>query len=498
MPERMSTIKRDHEYLVDPSVLHGIVYGFDSSVASDQIVLAIDRLAETPTDPRSLDVLLKVYEYALFSWKHPKEVSDGNIFDESLRIYSHIDSLVVRNARTIAKHIVGDPESKAERTAISLFTNALRNSLEESQEYLEMMRVVERKWKHIQSGYEQGYGEHENLMFEFLDDKFSERMQLKAKKKIAETINEGTLEVDFHEIARHLIHGTRSQRGQCKDIILQFLEQRGSGMPIHRCYNNWLGIEPEETYDGRISREEVIQWNLAAVAQLHKFHPNSLKVLYHMYGITHFGRYPLNYLTDMVSDFARVNKQPYVLLIDAKTDWNGSFYTDKEEPVIQNLQKQLQDLGYALRIVEVPDILAGEETLRFVTEYFGKASGAIVRTHSNKTSLSFTRKNEQLPVAYTLTSRMLSHRYRYQDENGDWIHVDGYSRAVNFFRDNFHPNSHIVFRSCLANHIRNMTQAIEESGMHCIASNKQCSIEALQFTVEADELQIYALFNEIS
>lgn len=493
MPER--TFKPSAcDRLCDDRLQYQIMYGFDSVRGYEAVIGLIHEVGESLSDPRSIDALSKTYRYAIASWiSH-----NGETRGESLYLMSSIEEVVTQNAGKIARHITGEYTKPAEQHALGLLVNVVQHSIVHGEEYSRMISVLERKWSTIRLGYEAGYGSHEAMMYQFLDDTFSQKVQRKSKSAITEHLEKGYLEADFDMLAHTWVHGTETQVAHCTDLLTAFLAPRSKGIPIFsKGLARWIDIELEEE-DGDVSRRDIITKNLAVVAQLTHYHPDALQVLYHGFGISHFGRYPTEFLTEMFDDLIKGDSRPYVFLIDGMTDWNGSFYIDRETPFIQSMKHDLAQQGYALRIVEVSEVEQGMSTIHGLTGRFGKASGAIVRAHGNSTSISFTRKRDNSQTVYHLTSRMLSSRFRYITPDGTWSHINGKETGEAFLSHNFHAGSQFLFRGCRAAHITNLMGILAHS-YSVTASNSDCIIyQPIRFDKNEDgSLQMSADYLEL-
>lgn len=129
-----------------------------------------------------------------------------------------------------------------------------------------------------------------------------------------------------------------------------------------------------------------------------------IKKLYEDYGITHFGRYPLEILLDQANEEAG----PYGIWLGAYSDHNGAFDGDKSFRGIDEFNLECGELGYGLKIVEARDKLSVIRRLMYLDKKFGnknKISFVVVNGHGERTRVDLGKGSDGSMAVDDLSSK---------------------------------------------------------------------------------------------
>jgi hypothetical protein len=130
---------------------------------------------------------------------------------------------------------------------------------------------------------------------------------------------------------------------------------------------------------------------LSAIQTLEAHRRGAAAELYQQFGIRWFSRYPLPLLLEQYDNRNRTDK-PYGVFLTAVDDWNGAFFEKGRRDTLQTLFDQIQDKGYALRVIEAGNREEIEERLKNLDDKNGKKhkiSFLFLRAHGNVRHMSF-------------------------------------------------------------------------------------------------------------
>lgn len=130
-----------------------------------------------------------------------------------------------------------------------------------------------------------------------------------------------------------------------------------------------------------------VELNLSVMSELEHRRPGSVQLLYESYGISHFGRYPISILEDMVEYHGK--SVPYGVYLTTRYDHNGAFYQNGGQ--LEKFVEKLQP-GTHLRIVEAGSKLGILHKLMRLHKLYGnehKISYMLVGAHGSPDGLAF-------------------------------------------------------------------------------------------------------------
>jgi|GEM_PF-5573079 len=172
------------------------------------------------------------------------------------------------------------------------------------------------------------------------------------------------------------------------EVARSFLEQAGVDRKMSRdIVSSW-----RVTREGNHYPTEIVIANVLAIRALLKHDPDSVGKLYRLFGITHFGRYPVEVLMDQLSGLAD-KKNRFGVFISAYDDWNGAFYSDRQN--IGSLWRQLKKIGYRMRIIEARGRPSLARRLISLKQRYGrKMEFRVIMGHGSRSSVTLGRSGQ--------------------------------------------------------------------------------------------------------
>jgi len=155
-------------------------------------------------------------------------------------------------------------------------------------------------------------------------------------------------------------------------------------------------------------QKDLVQYNLGCIIDLESERPGAALALFKNFGLANFARYPLNFL---LNQYDNIDNQdlPYGVIMNARTDYNGSSYnvsifenhTFLNFDTLDNLQNDLQG-KYLLRAVEAGGRFSVIRDLINLDRRYGqnhKISFAMFRGHGDEESIGLGDWSEDKPSA---------------------------------------------------------------------------------------------------
>lgn len=231
-----------------------------------------------------------------------------------------------------------------------------------------------------------------------------------------------------------------------------------------------LGIHEKEAYEWTEdwakhlnTRALFVRENLRAVLELESKEPGITTFLSKKYGITAFGRYPVEMLIEQKAK-SENKDQPYGIILYPKDDWNGAFHEDIF--VFKFLREQMNDdpnlKDFLIRVYECgskKDIAKALIDLEKNYRGHHKISFAIIGGHGSKDSINFGGGDSVRTKLYSKDF----HRSRVQ-RTGDF----------------FEPEATVILVSCSTGQNEGIGQTLSEKmGMKVIAPNTPTNISRI-------------------
>jgi len=144
----------------------------------------------------------------------------------------------------------------------------------------------------------------------------------------------------------------------------------------------------------------IIIRNIDVIKALEEKNPGAVELLYKKFGITHFGRYPVDLLEEQIKQIEE-NTKPYGVMLSAYDDNNGAFYSDKQK--IADFYESLKRLGYGMRIIEARNKFTIARRLLELDRKYGnyqKISFLVINGHGDKDSIQFGRTQFEQPQKF--------------------------------------------------------------------------------------------------
>lgn len=191
-------------------------------------------------------------------------------------------------------------------------------------------------------------------------------------------------------VEMHMAYNIQGEEGKRRGFLF-----RGEGKEAMEWLEDALGkyqLPPKEILSSWLSHQEDVPQigeNIARISALEAKEPGIAKFLYQTFGIRNFERYPEEALLALSKEYENLEK-PYGVLINPTNDYNGAFSGQSWK--CQHLFDQLQEQGYALRIMEAEGKLELAKRLVRLDRHYGptnKISFAIIGGHGTEDSIQF-------------------------------------------------------------------------------------------------------------
>lgn len=193
--------------------------------------------------------------------------------------------------------------------------------------------------------------------------------------------------------------------------------------------------------------------NLKAIIKLEKEKPGITKYLQENFNIVHFGRYPEELLIAQYEEQKlQREKNPYVVIINPYSDWNGAF--GQNYSGWQKLYWQLKGKHLSLKVVEADDKKDIAELLLFLYKSFGRAIGGFIGGHGSKDSIDFGSTWGKYDAKHFLHTNDLT------------VSIKGLVK--NFFED----NSTLVLNSCSTGESGGIAEELSKIGLKVIGPDR--------------------------
>lgn len=264
----------------------------------------------------------------------------------------------------------------------------------------------------------------------------------------------------------------RSKNNNTKDILENY------GLDSKKLVKTWAHNSR------RKEKKSVVERNLENIKILESKHPGSSKQLFEEFGIENFGRYPPEVLLQQYEN--RNNKDlPYGVMIMNKADHNGAFYYDTQ--VIDDMNKQLEDVGYGIRIIECNskiDMLSSLDNLNTRYGKNQKMEFAVIGAHGNRTGILLGRPSSNFAHFFSDLAQGFFKSSKYTLNRGD-MNKPIFQRLKGYFKEN---PTWLLWSCSTGKRFRGIGKKIsKELGAQVIAPDKPFSIHSVTITKDRED-----------
>lgn len=206
-------------------------------------------------------------------------------------------------------------------------------------------------------------------------------------------------------------------------IICDYLNE--FGLPSAKIFTAWMDSfssawKNQDSFSRRDHFSKIINGNLETLKTAENLKPGISKVLFEEYGITNFGRYPIETLISQYEE--KDNKESkYGIIIFPESDWNGCFYNQTK--IIRKTINRLKEKNILTRVVECKSIVRIYNYLDKFNKKYNRGGDnkilyAIIGGHGSPNSITFGEKGAEKirrltkPIFLDLTRRQKFHELK--------------------------------------------------------------------------------------